>query len=621
MKDGGSHDPDPAYPARAHRAIFLLTMVAVAACQDNGPDVPVVGAVSVSPPTAAIDLGRTVQLTATVTDAAGHPLTGHTVIWSSSDTVMAPVSVTGLVTARIAGVVTITAASEGKSGDARITVTSVTVASVTVTPPVDTLGGFPTVQLTATPRDSAGNELFGRPIQWVADNSYVAEVSGTGLVTGIAAGKTGIHATVGNRGGVATIVVPPVAAVMVGAATTAIAVGHRLRAVSIVFDSMGNVPDWRAVTWSSANPNVAVVSPNGLVTGVSAGTVTITATSEGVKGDGVFNISGPALVFASISAGNHYTCGVTTAGAGFCWGENGTGQLGDGSTTASITPLEVAGGHTFSQISTGWTHTCGLTTSGAGYCWGDGQYGQLGDGTMLAHLTPMLVSGGITFGAVSVGGSFSCGVTPASKVYCWGVNNYTQLGDPSLGPMSVPTPLPGGLTLQMLSAGGGGACGVTAAAAAYCWGYGVGAPAAVEGGLSFTTLSTGTSDRCGVTQNHDVYCWSVGSSPPTIVPGRLSFASVSVWEHYCGVTTGNAAWCWGQNPNGGLGDGTNGGSPTPVAVAGGVSFAAVSTGYFHTCGVSTSGVAYCWGDGSSGQVGSGNRAYFNTLPVKVAGQP
>src|SRR5207247_2203514 len=95
--------------------------------------------------------------------------------------------------------------------------------------------------------------------------------------------------------------------------------------------------------------------------------------------------------FAAVSAGDYHTCGVTTSGAVYCWGLNGSGQLGDATTANRLVPTAVAGGLTFAAVSAGDFHTCGATTSGAAYCWGDNGVGQLGVGTLTNRLVPTAV--------------------------------------------------------------------------------------------------------------------------------------------------------------------------------------------------------------------------------------
>jgi len=313
------------------------------------------------------------------------------------------------------------------------------------------------------------------------------------------------------------------------------------------------------------------------------------------------------FTFATVSAGSYYACGVTAAGAAYCWGDNTSGQLGDGTTSVRETPVAVSGGLTFATVSAGWFSTCGVTTAGALYCWGNNTYGQLGNGATTgpqqcneAHFepgpcstVPVAVPGGLTFRWVSVGFQDVCGVTTTGAAYCWGSNTFGQLGTGTptgtvLDVLLTPTPVLGGLTLATVSIGELFACGVTTAGAAYCWG------SVNEGDY----LGNGATD-------------ARGSPTPVAVSGGLTFAAVGVGNEYaCGVTTSGAAYCWGNSPLGV--------NSTPVAVPGGFTFATLSAGWFSTCGVTTAGAAYCWGRNDDGELGNGARA-FSATPVAVSG--
>src|SRR3989454_1180009 len=122
----------------------------------SGCTVPV-ASVSVTPASATVAAGQSIHLTATPKDANGNALSGRVVTWSSSNTAVASVNAGGFVTSSAAGSATITAASEGKSGTSAITVTSVPVASVTVSPAPASVPVGQTLQLTATPKDVNGN--------------------------------------------------------------------------------------------------------------------------------------------------------------------------------------------------------------------------------------------------------------------------------------------------------------------------------------------------------------------------------------------------------------------------------------------------------------------------------
>jgi len=184
---------------------------------------------------------------------------------------------------------------------ASVRIAAVPVASVSVDPATDNVPVGGVAQLTATTHDAAGNVLTGRAVTWSSDAPGVANVSASGVVSGIAAGSATITATSEGQSGSSaiTVVMVPVASVQVSPATANLRVGTSALFIATIEDAAGNALSGRAITWSSDAPGVATVSVDGLVSAVAGGTATITATSEGKSGTSSVTVS--VVPVASVS--------------------------------------------------------------------------------------------------------------------------------------------------------------------------------------------------------------------------------------------------------------------------------------------------------------------------------
>jgi uncharacterized protein YjdB len=248
-----------------------------------------VGAVTVSPAPLSIPVGQTGQLTATTLDALGNVLTGRLVTWTSSNNSVASVSSGGLVTGVALGSATVTATSEGISAPVSVTVIPVPVATVTVAPSPVLLTPTQKITFVATTKDAVGNVLVGRVVTWSSSNPAVSGVSSGGVDSAVSVGTATITATSEGKIGTVTVTVasvpPPVATVTVTPSSQSLKVGFATQLTATTRDASGNVVIGRVITWNSSNPTAATVNSSGVVTGIAAaGTVTITATSEGKNG-------------------------------------------------------------------------------------------------------------------------------------------------------------------------------------------------------------------------------------------------------------------------------------------------------------------------------------------------
>lgn len=257
---------------------------------------PAVAQVVVSPSPAEVVLGSTVTLTAALSDASGAPITGRTVVWTSSSDAAGSVSPAGVVTGKAVGAVLITATIEGKSGSATVNVRPVPVASVTVSPNPLTIPFGGSGSFTFDAKDAAGNSLGGRSVTWSSDNELVATVSATGAVTTKGVGSTTVHATVEGKVGNATVTVTgePVASIAVTPTPTSVEAGQTTTLSTTVKDGAGNTLNGRNVIWTTSDGSKATVTAGangtGVVKGVAVGTVTITATSEGKSGTATVDV-------------------------------------------------------------------------------------------------------------------------------------------------------------------------------------------------------------------------------------------------------------------------------------------------------------------------------------------
>lgn len=268
-----------------------------------------VASVSVAPTSASVQVGATVTLAATARDAAGNVLANRAASWSTSNTAVATVSATGVVQGITTGSVTVTATVEGKSAQATVTVTApepAPVALVTVTLNSSVIAVGQATGTVVKAYDAKGTELTGRTIAYNSGDPETAAVSVEGRVKGLSAGSTSISANVDGTSGLASVTVQPtilpVASVALTVPTTSLMVGDSAQLAVVLRDSTGAILTDRTVSYTSSNTLVAGVTATGLVRALSAGTATLTATSEGKSATVTFTVSSTTATLAPVAS-------------------------------------------------------------------------------------------------------------------------------------------------------------------------------------------------------------------------------------------------------------------------------------------------------------------------------
>lgn len=355
-----------------------------------------------------------------------------------------------------------------------------------------------------------------------------------------------------------------------------------------------------------------------------------------------------------LTAGAGSTCILREDGTARCWGLNGDGQLGNGSTTNSSTPVQPAGLAALKDISTGGFpaiggsvgssgHSCAVQANGTVRCWGKNGRGELGDGTTNPRLLPVLVSGISNARMVAAGGQHTCALLAGGTVSCWGDNQFDQLGSGTTAQFSSTPVAISGLTAAVaISAGGAHTCALLANSTVKCWGLSAngqlggvfdqfGLVLVLDGVTEepvtgFIAVTAGNGHSCGLRFDGSVWCWGpddrVGRSS-----GRLAAPVANLSDavaisaggfHSCAVRVTGTAVCWGSNTFGQIGDGTSGNSRLlPVAVTGLINATKIAAGGRHTCAMDAIETFRCWGENASFQLGNefGNSAF----PILVSG--
>jgi len=293
----------------------------------------------------------------------------------------------------------------------------------------------------------------------------------------------------------------------------------------------------------------------------------------------------------SIDPGYYHTCVLSNAGNTYCWGYNDVGELGNGSTVSASAPVRVLKGAAVSadndgtylanlkSIYGGGYYTCALSNAGNTYCWGENGYGQLGNGSTAAAHTPVRVLKGAAvsadndgtyltnIGSIDPGDYHTCALSNAGNTYCWGENYYGELGNGSTVSASAPVRVLKGAAvsadndgtylanLKSIDAGFCYNCALSNAGNTYCWGYN----------------DTGEIGNDSTAAAHTPVRVLKGAAVSADNDGTYltNLKSIDAGWHTCALSNVGNTYCWGENNMGQVGNGSTADAHTPVRVLSG----------------------------------------------------
>ena len=480
---GHIHKRVPA--ARPYLPVTLLmatgSWIVLAACSSSSSTEPIEGAVAsvvVTPPIENITPSQTIQLTARVIDNAGNEVDNVPVIWASTDTDVATVDGSGLVTGVAVGATPISASADTATGLALIVVQPATASAITTI-----TGG---VNYSCATRSDTQTFCWG-----ANDRGQLGDgtTTSSAIPVAVAGGRRFIAVTAGGSGGSGAI----------GFTTCGIEFS----------------PDGNAWCWGSNDSGQ-----------VGDGTTGADKTSPSKVSTGAGHLS--------ISAGSQHACSIQITGQGWCWGDGTNGKLGIGGTTSRNTPGPVQSGILLVDVSAGAEHTCALAFDGASWCWGHGETGEFGNGNKTGDIVPIITNPTLLFTDISAGDAHTCAIERGGRAQCWGWNDDGQVGigagtNDQCGALEcVPTATRINSTESFIdiSAGHRFTCAVNGGGDVYCWGNnsngqlgqdpatltGTGVPTKLPTQLTFLAVSVAFEHACALTDDSEAYCWGANGS-------------------------------------------------------------------------------------------------------------